>query len=219
MGFVRDWINPQLTYLNLKKDSTKNMMATEEIEKIWTPWTIFDNIESGDAIAITDEPDSIKIIANPEFRFERDGRTNFQNTRLFKGSENVMRYKKEKTINWVCVYNMRWYPFDTQLCALKMFPSESSVSLKPTRVKYKGPVVLPQHYVKGVNICSHLIKDVPGIIVEVTLGRPLTSTVLSVFMPTTIILVLSQLVTVFGKHYIEMVIEVNLTLLLVLATL
>ena len=219
MTWVRNWLNSQLTYLNLKRDIIKNEMTTEELENIWKPWTVFDNTENGDAIMMTDEPDVLTIIPNPEFRYEVTGRTSYQNTRLFKGSENMMSYKRQKTINWVCVYNMRWYPFDKQLCPLKMFPSESTVSLRPTIVNYSGPVELPQHYVQGVKICPFIIKDRPGIIVEVTLGRPLFGTVLSVFMPTSILLVLSQMVTIFGKHYMELVIEVNLTLLLVLATL
>ena len=219
MTFVRNWLDSQLTYLNLKRDITKNMMTTEEMGNIWTPWTVFENTEHGDAILITDEPDSLTIIPNTEFRYEVAGRTSYQNTRMFKGSENVISYKRQKTINWVCAYNMRWYPFDKQLCPLKMFPSESTVSLRPTFVNYSGPVELPQHYVKGIKICPYLIKNRSGIIVEVTLGRPLFGTVLSVFMPTSILLVLSQMVTVFGRHYLELVIEVNLTLLLVLATL
>ena len=58
-----------------------------------------------------------------------------------------------------------------------------------------------------------------GIFVEISLGRPLFGTILSMFMPTSILLVLSQIVRVFGKDHLEMAIEVNLTLLLVLATL
>ena len=72
---------------------------------------------------------------------------------------------------------------------------------------------------KGVTICPTTFKDGSGIIVKVSLGRPLFGTSLSVFMPTTILLVLSQMTRVFGQEHLEMVIEVNLTLILVLATL
>ena len=63
------------------------------------------------------------------------------------------------------------------------------------------------------------IEDRPGINEEVTLGRPLFGTFLSLFMPTGILLILSQMVRVFYRDYLDMVIQVNLTLLLVLATL
>ena len=114
---------------------------------------------------------------------------------------------------------MRSYPFDNQRCTMKMFSSASSVTLQPTSVTYSGPVELTKHYVKGVAICSMTPNNKSGIVVKVYLGRPLFGTILSVFMPTSILLVLSQIVRVYGKDHLEMVIEVNLTLLLVLATL
>merc|ERR1719206_839627 len=77
---------------------------------------------------------------------------------------------------------------------------------------------LTQHIVKGVAICSVAAKKRTGVVVEVSFGRPLLGTTLSVFMPTTILLVLSQMSRVFGQEHLEMVIEVNLTLILVLAT-
>ena len=78
---------------------------------------------------------------------------------------------------------------------------------------------LTLHRVKGVTFCAATITGKSGAVVEVVLGRPLFGTILAVFIPTCILLVLSQMVRVFGHEHLEMVIEVNLTLLLVLATL
>ena len=119
----------------------------------------------------------------------------------------------------MCDFDMRWYPFDIQICKFIIIDSEPSSILIPSSVSYSGPVELTQHVVEGVTICQTNRMDKSGFIVEVSLGRPLLGTTLSVFMPTTVILVLSQMVRVFGKDHLEMVIEVNLTLLLVLATL
>ena len=96
---------------------------------------------------------------------------------------------------------------------------QSSVKIIPILVNYSGPMELTQHFVKGVTICPAIIKENSGLIVKVYLGRPLFGTTMTVFMPTSILLVLSQMVRVFGRDHMEMVIEVNLTLLLVLATL
>ena len=148
-----------------------------------------------------------------------DKKSNFRNTRLFKGSENVIVYQRQATVKWVCDFDMRWYPFDNQKCTIEMFSSQSSVTMIPSSVDYLGQKELTQHIVRGVTICSAIIKGKSGVIVEVVLGRPLFGTTLTVFMPTTILLVLSQMVRVFGQDHLEMVIEVNLTLLLVLATL
>ena len=114
---------------------------------------------------------------------------------------------------------MKWYPFDTQKCTLKIYPSAFSVDFNPINVSYSGSVDLPQHFVRGVNICPVIMNGRSGLIVEVFLGRPLFSAILSVFLPTSILLFMSHMVKVFGRDHLEMVIEANLTLLLVLATL
>ena len=216
----RRWLNTQLTYQNLKRDVADNRISKEDREKMWTPWTVFENIEHEGDLRYTDlQQDILRIIPHPEFRFEKSDRTNVRNTRLFKGSENVISYRRQYTVKWMCSYNMRWYPFDTQRCTIEMFSPESSVTLNPVFVNYSGPVDLPQHFVKGVHICAAIINDKSGFIVEVFLGRPIFGTFLSVFMPTIILLLLSQIMRVFGKEYFELVIEVNLTILLVLATL
>ena len=119
----------------------------------------------------------------------------------------------------MCDYNMRWYPFDTEKCTMEMYSMESSVSFNPIFLDHSGPVELPQHFVKGMTMCPVIIRNKSGIVVEVFLGRPLKSTIISVFLPTTTFLILSQMVTVFGRDHLELVVEVNLTLMLVLATL
>ena len=196
-----------------------NTMSTEDIQRMWKPWTVYQNIEHADSVKTTEKPDIMSIIPHPGFKFKIDDRTNVKNTRLFKGSENVINYERQLTVNWVCIYDMRWYPFDSPTCTLRMFHTENTITLMPSSVGYSGPMELTQHFVKNVQICSMVLERRPGVVVEVTLGRPLLGTVLSVFMPTFILLILSQMVRVFNKDYLDMVIQVNLTLLLVLATL
>ena len=196
-----------------------NVISAEEGKTLWLPWATFDNIEQKNEYELTDQPESILIISHPDFKFTMDARTNIRNTRLFKGSENIISYWCQFTVNWICAYHMQWYPFDTQKCTMEIFPPSSSISFHPTFVNYSGPWDLPQHFVKMVKISPLITSDKSGVKVEVYLGRPLFGTVLSVFMPTTILLLLSQMVRIFGKDHLEMAIEVNLTLLLVLATL
>ena len=219
MTLLRKWFNTQLTYQNLKQGVGKNEMSKDDIERMWKPFTVFENIEHADEEKMTQQPDIMMIIPNPEFKFKKDDRSNFRNTRLFRGDENVISYQRQVAVNWVCRFDMKWYPFDSQTCKLEMFAPESSVTMNPMAVRYLGPSELSQYFVEGVNICPITIKERSGIVVEVILGRPLLGICLSVFMPTSILLILSQMVRVFNKDHLEMVIEVNLTLLLVLATL
>merc|ERR1719422_1991090 len=57
-----------------------------------------------------------------------------------------------------------------------------------------------------------------GIIVKVTLGRPIINNLLTVFVPTMLLVTISFFARFFAEDYIDMVIQVNLTILLVLGT-
>ena len=143
----------------------------------------------------------------------------FQNTRIFEGSENALFYTEQYSVNWIRDYNMEWYPFDSQVCSPQFFHQEVSISTNPVSVEYLGTNQLPQHSVKFVTICSYNVSNKPGVIVEVHLSRPLFGSILTIFLPTGVLVILSQIVGVFHRDNLDMVIGVNLTLLLVLATL
>ena len=51
------------------------------------------------------------------------------------------------------------------------------------------------------------------------LSRPLMSNMLTTFLPTTILVIITYLANAFALNYLAVVIQVNLTVLLVLATL
>ena len=113
---------------------------------------------------------------------------------------------------------MIWFPFDTQVCRLKMVFDEERIVLVPTSVSYSGPKDLISHKVQMINMNSSYSNKGSGIVVNVVLVRPLLGTLLTVYLPTSMLLLLCQMVNIFSTFYMEMVIEVNLTLLLVLAT-
>ena len=69
-----------------------------------------------------------------------------------------------------------------------------------------------------IKMCRAMLLDKEAIVTEVTKGRPIMNTLLTVFIPTTLLLVISLTARTFTEDYIDLVIQVNLTTLLVLAT-
>ena len=57
------------------------------------------------------------------------------------------------------------------------------------------------------------------LVVEIVLKRPLISSVLTIFIPTLLLLVISHVSQVFAEDFLDMVVPVHLTVLLVLASL
>ena len=69
-----------------------------------------------------------------------------------------------------------------------------------------------------MQICKSSIDQSSAIIVEITLGRPIINNLLNVFVPTILLVIISFIARFFAEDYIDMVVQVNLTILLVLAT-
>ena len=67
-------------------------------------------------------------------------------------------------------------------------------------------------------MCKSVVESMTAIVSEVTLGRPIVNTLLTVFVPTILLVIISFVARFFAEEYIDMVIQVNLTILLVLAT-
>ena len=100
-----------------------------------------------------------------------------------------------------------------------MFYPHDAIRFIALKTDFKGPEKLPQHFVDRVSISNATINSRKGIIVEIAFSRPIFGFIISVTMPTILMIMLSQMIQVFGSDYVDMVIQVQLTLILVLATL
>ena len=140
------------------------------------------------------------------------------NSWTFSASDNVLNYEIIVIGDWSRDFSVAWFPFDSQVCFLQFYNDEEEIALTPVAVNYTGPTLLRQHYFKTIKICLHRFREKPGIVVELQLGRPLVGSMLTIFLPTILLVIISQMVQVYVSNHIDMVIGVQLTLLLVLAT-
>ena len=129
--------------------------------------------------------------------------------------------KKWWSVNYICHYDTRMYPFDSQICSMQFLEGAgySKMDLRPHKLSYNAGISLSRYFVRGIRMCTSTVVGKQAIVVEVALGRPLMSNILTVFIPTTILLAISYMTRVFQEEFLDMVIQVNLTVLLVQATL
>ena len=107
----REWMDRRLTYKNLKREnSNKNDLSTEEAESIWYPSVFINNIEDSEKVKATDIENHARVIPDQNFSY-----TYKDNRHFFKGSENKLTLTKQWTVEFVCHYELHWYPFDTQV--------------------------------------------------------------------------------------------------------
>ena len=215
ISFTRNWFDGRLMYKNLKNvPGTKlNMLLTEESEALWYPDLAFQNVESVDNIKRTHIRHVFEVIPNDEFTFLAE-----DNNHIFNGSTNALSLKKEFNIGWKCDYEYHWYPFDTQMCRMEMTSTVSHINIHPLNLEFDHNISLSRYTLSNIRMCKSVITNMNAIIVEVTLNRPIVNFVLTVFVPTILLVIISFTARFFVEDYIDMVIQVNLTIQLVLGT-
>ena len=119
MDIRREWFDRQLTFKNLKEDTISNELTPEDQDMVWKPTIIYHNVAHGKKIIRLSETNHLVwgVVRNEENHFVRGDETNLNNVVLYKGSEN----KESVDIEWMCSFDMAWYPFDTQKCHIIFF--------------------------------------------------------------------------------------------------
>ena len=86
------------------------------------------------------------------------------------------------------------------------------VELVPSELNYLGPQDLIQYFIRQTSIN----RTATGYIkVEIVLGRRLLGTVLTVYIPTVLLIFIAYMTNYFKPFFFEAMVAVNLTVLLV----
>ena len=125
---------------------------------------------------------------------------------------------REYSIEWVCAYAYQWYPFDKQVCQMQFVNKFSKADLYPANLQYNHNITLDRYTLNSIRMCKSVINNMKTTIVEVALGRPIVNNLLTVFVPTMLLVIISFTTRLFSEEYIDMVIQVNVTVMLALAT-
>ena len=188
-------------------------LFTEEFEAIWYPHVAYYNARlMGDKMGI-ETRHTLEVIPNDNFTFLAEN-----NMQIFKGSEHILSLTRESVIDWKCEYAYQWYPFDTQICRMEFVSTKYQTDVYLSRLTFNKNISLSRYSFSNIRMCKSSIDEMRAIIVEVTLGRPVMNNLLTVFVPTMLLVIISFTARFFAADFIDMVIQVNLTILLVIAT-
>ena len=212
---TRIWFDGRLMYKHLKRDSSMKMntFPLAEIDTIWFPYVIFDNIRSEEDLKETGALDVLAAIPNDSFNYTAE-----DNMHIFKGAENALSLTREWNVEWNCDYAYHWYPFDNQVCLMEMLSAKHRTEYQPMDLKHNPNISLSRYTLSRIRMCKSVIGNNKAIIVELTFGRPIINNLLTVFVPTLLLVIISFTARFFAEDYMDMVVQVNLTILLVLAT-
>ena len=217
---VTKWSDTGLDFINLKKNVDQNILSESERLGIWIPKVIFKNTKAT-LTSILDDNSIIRVIPNMNFTHGRTDLQKPQNIYLFKGIHTEVEMSRSYDTEFLCSYNMGWYPFDSQSCTLDYVLDatvSAFVSLEMDSLTYSGPVELTQYFVRQSLMRPFTIGDRQGVRVTVVLGRRLLSNVLTVYVPTVLLNIMGHITVYFKPFFFEAIITVNLTVMLVLTT-
>ena len=212
------WYDSRLEYHNLKRDSEMNSLIFAEAQMIWVPTILFFNTQDH----LTTSMD-IKAVVQVAMKQNGTliGPTISEDIMVFEGVKNQLELSRVYKIEFICEYDMQYYPFDIQVCNINMVMAGSAalfIDLEPGTLLYSGAKDLSQYYVMDVVIKRAEIKNRNGVQVSITLGRKLLGNILTVYVPTSLLVLIGHSTNYFKDFFFEAVVTVNLTCMLVLVT-
>ena len=214
------WTDTRLTMLNLKEDVNLNTLTEEFRNKIWIPEVIFYNTQSklqslNDANVFATVKRAGKYLTSPQWQV--------QNSFTFQGGENPITLSRVYDIDFICEFTMEVFPFDTQTCSIILIMKGNSgkfVHLNIDEMQYLGPIDLTQYFVKNTTSSYTQVEgNATAIEVQVIFGRRILGTILTTYLPTILLCIVSFSTNYFKAFFFEAIVTVNLTALLVLTTL
>ena len=142
-----------------------------------------------------------------------------------------------------CTYLLHYYPFDTQICIVDLQVEEfvkNNVELLPDKMDLLTDTELTQYYLqswildyndpgteKRYEIHGMYFNEQPlplvapsnGLKMEIVFKRRLTNELLTTYLPSLLLLLMSYATSYFKPFYFEAAVTVNLSILLVTTTL
>ena len=206
------WFDDRLQFYNLKLDDNMHTLTSNDQQKVWTPTVLFENTEK-QFTSKNDEKSVAKVsrLGNGT----RSGNTYNEDIDIFEGKDNPIRLSRSYDIDFICEYDMRWYPFDYQTCHMVILMEGNTgmfVNLISDSIEYSGPKELTQYFVKKTEMGIKNFGSKKGVlVVSISLGRRLLGTILTIFLPTVLLNLIGHATNFFKAFFFEAVVTVNLT--------
>ncbi|XP_066980309.1 uncharacterized protein [Macrobrachium rosenbergii] len=213
------WKDTRLTYLNLKNDSSLNVLTESAVSQVWKPSVFFSNAQ-----------DNLYTNVNEGSRTEciRDGNSDVGTTNLedevstFSGRDNSLEMSQLYKATYSCDFDLLMFPFDQQVCHLRftlVSASTAYMTLVPTNVSYTGPPSLIEYAIGRVTNKTVNEGEFSKVDVQVKFRRRYGFYMLNIYIPTVLIVISAYTSFFYNPYDFNSRVVVALTAKVVLATL
>ncbi|XP_068220245.1 uncharacterized protein [Palaemon carinicauda] len=213
------WKDTRLKYRNLKDDRSLNVLSQSSVAGIWKPRVFFSNAQ-GNVFTNFDEGSRIECV---RLGNSVPGPPHLpEEVNLFSGSENSLEMSQLYGVTYTCDFNLLMFPFDAQVCGLRFTLVSATVSymeLVPWEANYTGSPNLIEYGIGEVSTKTISEGKFSTIEVQVRFQRRYGFYMLTLYIPTTFLIITAYATFYFNPYDFNSRIVVALTSLLVLSSL
>ena len=133
-----EWKENRATFQNLKKRTFLNALSEDDTKSLWLPLVVFTNTDQQETTRLGMEWEwSTNVQVKREGAFERSGYNVLDEIEFFKGSENILVLEQTYTHKFQCVFQLKKYPFDTQVLIHKRKIGVNTISFRSAPLTWK----------------------------------------------------------------------------------
>ncbi|XP_042877696.1 glycine receptor subunit alpha-4-like [Penaeus japonicus] len=224
MSVTLRWVDPRLTYYNLKVDNVLNTLTLNDLLDIWSPEVAFSNAK-GISHTEVDRETKASIL-----RFGAFTRGDFSYTEevdIYDGEANPVTLNRKYSVKYACNFDLAMYPFDKQECHLEFTLSSAPrqylvlQQLQGQGVRYEGAKNLIEYTIGNVEMVSNDTKESQYSVqmVNIRFRRRYGYYILTIYIPSIFFVSIAYLTTYFRLSNFQVRAIVSLTSMLVLTTL
>ena len=190
-----EWFDARLTWYDLNEDIDLNIPSARNKEIIWFPKILLANSKHNDKVPFIVPNDSqSKLRVKKMGNLTMSSKESLKESALYHGGENVILYSRQFTEKLKCVFDLSYFPFDTQTCYISFNAGNeerSLIKLVGAHVAFNGRSKLSTFDVIGVELENEDVDDF-DVNVKITLKRQISQHLLSMYLPSLFIMAVAQ---------------------------
>ena len=208
------WKDYRLVFQDLNE---VNILNDETRESIWIPPLVFSNTENNEILK-NDEKTIISILKTGQPKFK--DHKHLHEAAIFEGNENILSYHRSYQRKIVCNYDLRFYPFDNQVCTIDVeIPTllQPYIDVFPLETGNLGVSELDQFLITDTEIV--VLKNYSLIQCKVFMKRLPWHHLATTYMPILCVMFMGLITLFIDQSHFDAIIMVSLTCMLVMYTL
>ena len=189
---IMEWYDNKITWNDLNNDMYLNIPSYDVIEKLWVPVIVFVNTKKKTQTTIDKKS---RIVVEKKGKYFLSPLEDMEEIAYYKGSENPLRYRRDFYLRFNCLFNLQSYPFDSQLCTIRMRmqgKEDQFMRFIPKYLKYTGPLGLAEFFITNIDMVVADEGEEGDVKVQIFLKRRISKHLQSIYLPSLCILIIAQ---------------------------